>query len=92
MAETSSSGLADMSGMPMSAEWYQYLLYLRCTLANLRNSHAISLGAANKLSPKAVETGRGTARIAAAALEDLDRKLRTMEAAGVLAPAARSEP
>lgn len=86
------SDLDDMQGMPMSAAWYHYLAYLRSSLRMLQISQADAVTAVQKSSPRTRENHEIAARLSAAALQSLDRKLRTMEATGALSPTPGDRP
>lgn len=80
------SGLADMQDMPVSATWYHYLRYLRDVIRRLEAQHASALRAGAKRTPREVEQD-GTAQLhARIAVDQIDRYMRTMEAANVLSP------
>ena len=78
-------GLADMTGLPMSAGWYWEIGYLRTVLRHLASQHAAAIKG-RRLSPHELERHEVVQRHATCAIEHVDRLQRTMEAAGVRAP------
>lgn len=77
-------GLADMRDMPMSAAWYHYLAYQRDTLRRLMTQHRGAIKACKPRDPAVVQQDEVAQRHGQACMEQLDRYLRTMEAAGAL--------
>lgn len=77
-------GLADMRDMPMSAAWYWLLSYHRSTLRLLLTQHRVAVKGCKQRDPAIVEQDEVAQRLGQACMEQLDRYLRTMEAAGAL--------
>ena len=82
------SGLADMRDMPMSAMWYWHLQYLRGVIRRLEEQHASAIATCVNRSHVSRERD-GAARLhARLAIQQIDRYMRTMEAANVLSDKA----
>lgn len=76
--------LADMADLPMSAGWYWYLAQQRGVLRRLQHLHRARLTSAERRDPASLTPDMIAQRDADAAVEAIDRYMRTMEAAGVL--------
>jgi len=78
--------LTDMQGLPMSAGWYWQLAYLRSVLRRTQQLHLARIPSTDRRRPAALSADMIAQRDADAAMEVIDRHMRTMEAAGVLDP------
>ena len=76
-------GMTDMRDMPVSAGWYRHLQYQRSTLRTLLTQHRVAMKACKHRDPASIDQDEVAQRLALACMEQLDRYLRTMEAAGV---------
>ncbi len=80
------SGLIDMADMPMSPAWHHLLAHHRDTIRDLMRQHADAAGKVCNRTTADAELDEVAQRLGTAAIENIDRLTRTMEAAGVLAP------